>query len=70
MALNTYRVTYTVPAPPCYEGDPHPRTAREERLIVTSDEQSAIDYVAMDPHARCIGFSQIAAVYVRRYVPD
>lgn len=67
--LSVYHVTFTVPAPPCYVGDPFPRTSKKERFVVSRDADAARDYVLQslpigaDP-------ATVVSAYYRPYRPD
>ena len=70
MALNTYCVRFTVPAPPCYAGDPYQRIAIKERFIVSGHPDDAARYVADDLRDKGVSFGDMSATFMRRYTPD
>ena len=67
--LSVYRVTFTAPAPPCYAGDPFPRTSRKERFIVSRCAASARDYVLQSLPAD-VDPTTVVSAYYRPYRPD
>ena len=69
MALAVYLVRYTAPAPPAYKGDPHQRTSRREKFIVTDSTQSAIDYVTAQLDKDGVAYSDIHSTYYKPHHP-